>query len=237
MLLAEKLVCVAIWMGASTSKLDRHFPFVISTMMSNNPLTTRTKSLKRKFFENSPTTCVRAGSRGSSPTSAPRSRCWCVGAAVLPSRLADGDRRLRQVGLPLRHPVGDSDGHTAGVERLHDVRHGHLVRRPRRTRSGQDEYTAAGGAVRRTGAHRGARKPVPPQNLSFLPGMRYYAGDWDTTWWCIEPSANEKIERGLVVIASMPASQLEKVYGSKQAMITCTRDMPSAASTLTARRC
>jgi hypothetical protein len=50
--------------------------------------------------------------------------------------------------------------------------------------------------------------------------MRYYAGNWDTTWWCIKPSANEKIERGLVAIASMPASQLEKVYGSpEQAMI------------------
>ena len=59
-----------------------------------------------------------------------------------------------------------------------------------------------------------------PRKISFLPGMRYYAGNWDTTWWCIKPSANEKIERGLVAIASMPASQLEKVYGSpEQAMI------------------
>ena len=59
-----------------------------------------------------------------------------------------------------------------------------------------------------------------PHKISFLPGMRYYAGNWDTTWWCIKPSANEKIERGLVAIASMPASQLEKFYGSpEQAMI------------------
>ena len=59
-----------------------------------------------------------------------------------------------------------------------------------------------------------------PRKISFLPGMRYYAGNWDTSWWCIKPSANEKIERGLVAIASMPASQLEKFYGSQeQAMI------------------
>ena len=31
------------------------------------------------------------------------------------------------------------------------------------------------------------------QPLSFLPGMRYYAGNWDTTLWCIKPSAEQKI--------------------------------------------
>ena len=53
LIIAAKLVCVAIWMGAATSKLNKHFPFVISTMMSNNPLI-RTKWLKRKFFEKFP---------------------------------------------------------------------------------------------------------------------------------------------------------------------------------------
>ena len=53
MIIAAKLVCVAIWMGAATSKLNKHFPFVISTMMSNNPLI-RTKWLKRRFFEKFP---------------------------------------------------------------------------------------------------------------------------------------------------------------------------------------
>lgn len=38
MIVAAKLIFVVIWMGAATSKLNHHFPFVISTMMSNNPL-------------------------------------------------------------------------------------------------------------------------------------------------------------------------------------------------------
>src|SRR5690349_7523824 len=49
-ILAAKLVCLIIWLGAATSKLTRHFPFVISTMMSNNPVL-RPKWLKRKFFK------------------------------------------------------------------------------------------------------------------------------------------------------------------------------------------
>jgi Transmembrane protein of unknown function (DUF3556) len=56
-----------------------------------------------------------------------------------------------------------------------------------------------------------------PRKVSFLPGMRYYAGNWDTTLWCIKPSADQKIAKGIVAIASMPAAQLEKFYGSKEA--------------------
>src|SRR3954466_15657206 len=53
MILAAKLVCVGIWLGAATSKLTKHFPFVISTMMSNNPVL-RPRWIKRKFFESFP---------------------------------------------------------------------------------------------------------------------------------------------------------------------------------------
>jgi hypothetical protein len=56
-----------------------------------------------------------------------------------------------------------------------------------------------------------------PRRISFLPGMRYYAGNWDTTLWCIKPSADDKIKRGIVAIASMPQAQLERFYGSKEA--------------------
>jgi Transmembrane protein of unknown function (DUF3556) len=56
-----------------------------------------------------------------------------------------------------------------------------------------------------------------PRKVSFLPGMRYYAGNWDTTLWCMKPSADDKIARNIVAIASMPAAQLEKFYGSREA--------------------
>ncbi|HEX7321487.1 MAG TPA: DUF3556 domain-containing protein, partial [Mycobacterium sp.] len=56
-----------------------------------------------------------------------------------------------------------------------------------------------------------------PRKVSFLAGMRYYAGNWDTTLWCVKPSAAEKISSGIVAIASMPAAQLERFYGSREA--------------------
>jgi hypothetical protein len=55
-----------------------------------------------------------------------------------------------------------------------------------------------------------------PRKVSFLPGMRYYAGNWDTSLWCIKPSASAKIENGIVAIASMPAAQMERYYGSPE---------------------
>jgi hypothetical protein len=48
MVLGLKLVMVALWWGAATSKLNRHFPFVVAVMISNSPLQ-RVKWLKRKF--------------------------------------------------------------------------------------------------------------------------------------------------------------------------------------------
>ena len=62
MIVAAKLVCLVIWMGAATSKLNKHFPFVISTMMSNSPVV-RPRALQAESSSNvSPTTCGRAGS-------------------------------------------------------------------------------------------------------------------------------------------------------------------------------
>jgi hypothetical protein len=52
-IVAAKLVCMVIWLGAATSKLTRHFPFVIATMMSNSPVV-RPRALKRAFFEHFP---------------------------------------------------------------------------------------------------------------------------------------------------------------------------------------
>ena len=51
--MAAKLVMVAIWWGAATSKLNRHFPYVVAAMMSNSPVWRR-KEIKRKFHRDFP---------------------------------------------------------------------------------------------------------------------------------------------------------------------------------------
>ena len=216
MIIAAKLVCLVIWIGAATSKLNKHFPFVISTMMSNNPVL-RPRWIKRKFFEHFPddlrpgpavadARALQHRDRGARP----------AGAVLLPRRLADGDRRVRHAVLPLRHPVVDPDGRAAGVERVHDVQRAGAVRRARRTRASATctarwpivLFVVVAGTV--------VLGNLFPRKVSFLPGMRYYAGNWDTTLWCIKPSAEQKIANGIVAIASMPQAQMEKFYGSPE---------------------
>ena len=48
-----KVVFMVIWLGAATSKLNRHFPFVISTMLANNPFIP-SGILKRSLFRHYP---------------------------------------------------------------------------------------------------------------------------------------------------------------------------------------
>ena len=48
-----KLVWLAIWWGAASSKLNRHFPSVVAVMISNHPII-KWKWLKKRLFKNYP---------------------------------------------------------------------------------------------------------------------------------------------------------------------------------------
>ena len=219
LIIACKLVCVAIWMGAATSKLNKHFPFVISTMMSNNPLI-RTKWLKRKFFEKFPDD-LRPGpvsrfiahfstaiemlvplallfSHGGWPTAIAAFVMLCFHFGILSA-------------IPMGVPLEWNVFMMFSVVALF-VGHAEVGLSDMTTPLPVVLFAVLATIV--------ALGNLFPRKISFLPGMRYYAGNWDTSWWCIKPSASEKIDRGLVAIASMPASQLAKFYGSEeQAMI------------------
>src|SRR5512132_2242008 len=51
-IVAWQFVFLGIWWGAASSKLNSHFPFVVSTMMSNAPLIPR--SVKRRLWRDYP---------------------------------------------------------------------------------------------------------------------------------------------------------------------------------------
>ncbi|ORW18037.1 hypothetical protein AWC18_16470 [Mycolicibacter nonchromogenicus] len=217
MIIAAKAIFMVIWLGAATSKLNRHFPFVISTMMSNNPLI-RPKALKRAFFKNFPDD-LRPG--GPSVALAHMSTAiemlvplplfFCHGG--LPTAIAATVMVAFHLGILAAIPMG------VPLEWNVFMIFGVLSLFVARADLGLSDITnpllvallfavSAGTVVLGN---------LFPQKISFLPGMRYYAGNWDTTLWCLKPSAEEKIARGIVAIASMPAAQLERFYGSPEA--------------------
>ncbi|MFL0288479.1 DUF3556 domain-containing protein [Mycobacterium sp. SMC-21] len=215
LIIAAKLVCMVIWLGAATSKLNHHFPFVISTMMSNNPVL-RPKFIKRAFFEHFPddlrpgrpsrfmahfSTFIEGAvplvlffSHGGWPTYIAAFVMLCFHFGILSAI---------PMGVPLEWNVfmmfcvvtlfvGHAD---IGITDLTSPWPVVL-------------FAVVAGTV--------VIGNLFPRKVSFLPGMRYYAGNWDTSLWCIKPSASEKIEKNIVAIASMPATQMERYYGSPE---------------------
>jgi hypothetical protein len=216
MILGAKLVCLVIWLGAATSKLNKHFPFVISTMMSNNPVF-RPRFIKRKFFEHFPDD-LRPGRRsrwlahfstaieglvplvlffshGGWPTAIAAFVMLCFHLGILSAI---------PMGVPLEWNVFMMFSVLALFVGHPSVGLGDLT-----TPLPILLFGLVAGTV--------VLGNLFPRKVSFLPGMRYYAGNWDTTLWCIKPSAEEKIANNVVAISSMPAAQLEKFYGSKEA--------------------
>ncbi|UXA12250.1 DUF3556 domain-containing protein [Mycobacterium sp. SMC-8] len=214
-IIAAKLVCLVIWMGAATSKLNKHFPFVISTMMSNNPVI-RPRSIKRRFFEHFPDD-LRPGraSRVLAHFSTAIEMLvplvlffshggWATAIAAFVMLVFHfGILSAIPMGVPLEWNVfmmfsvlalfvGNAG---VGLSELQSPWPIVL-------------FVVVAGTV--------VVGNLFPRKVSFLPGMRYYAGNWDTSLWCVKPSAAEKITNGIVAIASMPAAQMEKFYGSKE---------------------
>jgi hypothetical protein len=216
LILGAKLVCLVIWLGAATSKLNKHFPFVISTMMSNNPVF-RPRFIKRQFFEHFPDD-LRPGrlsrwlahfstaieglvplvlffSHGGWPTAIAAFVMLCFHFGILSS-------------IPMGVPLEWNVFMMFSVLALF-VGHASIGLSDLTTPLPVLLFAVVAGTV--------VLGNLFPRKVSFLPGMRYYAGNWDTTLWCIKPSAEAKIANGVVAIASMPAAQLEKFYGSREA--------------------
>lgn len=216
LIIAAKLVCMVIWLGAATSKLNQHFPFVISTMMSNNPVL-RPKFIKRAFFEHFPddlrpgrpsrfmahfSTFIEGAvplvlffSGGGWPTYIAAFVMLCFHFGILSS-------------IPMGVPLEWNVFMMFCVVTLF-VGHADIGLTDLSSPWPVVLFAVVAGTV--------VIGNLFPRKVSFLPGMRYYAGNWDTSLWCIKPSADAKIAANIVAIASMPAAQLEKFYGSKEA--------------------
>jgi hypothetical protein len=215
MIIAAKLVCLVIWLGAATSKLNKHFPFVISTMMSNNPVF-RPRWIKRRFFEHFPDD-LRPGrlsrwlahfstaieglvplvlffTHGGWPTAIAAFIMLCFHFGILSSI---------PMGVPLEWNVFMMFSVLALFVGQTEVGLGDMT-----TPLPVLLFVVVAGTV--------VIGNLFPRKVSFLPGMRYYAGNWDTGLWCVKPSAAEKIEKNVVSIASMPQAQMERYYGSPE---------------------
>lgn len=218
-LVAAKLVMVVIWWGAATSKLNRHFPYVVQAMLSNSPIL-RSRRIKRGWHRSFPDD-LRPSGRAT----------WVahVSTAV-------------EFGVPLVLVLSDGGAVTAVAATVMVLFHLNiltsfpmgvplewnvfmiyavLVLFVENAALGVGDLASPLPVALLVAA---AVTPVvwgnlAPQQVSFLPAMRYYAGNWDTSFWCFTPEALDKLEAGTVKATPLPHVTLENVYGKEQAEV------------------
>jgi Transmembrane protein of unknown function (DUF3556) len=218
LIVAAQLVFVCIWWGAAASKLNHHFPFVVTVMISNTPWN-RSRRLKRRLYRDHP-------------------------EDLLPSRLGAFDAHLGtaiEFTLPLILLV--TSGGLLGtiavagmiVFHLHILStfplavplewnlfmifgllflFGHYGDVPFSTL--EDPLLLAILALTCVAV------PVlgnfRPDLISFLPSMRYYAGNWATSQWLFRKGeggaggAEDRLDREVVKSAPIVTRQLESFY-------------------------
>jgi Transmembrane protein of unknown function (DUF3556) len=214
MIVAAQLVFVCIWWGAASSKLNRHFPFVVTVMISNTPWN-RWRAAKRRLYRDHPED-LRPSSVGALtahigtvieftlPLILLVSQGGTIGMIAVAGMVIFHLHILST--FPLAVPLEWNVFMIFGVLFLF----GHYGDVP--FSAIDDPLLLAILAVICVGL------PVlgnfRPDLVSFLPAMRYYAGNWATSQWLFrkEGHAEAKLDRELTKPASIVTEQLAKFY-------------------------
>lgn len=220
---AFKIIMLALWWGAATSKLNHHFPYVVSAMTSNNAL------LRGRMFNWFKHMLYLDPVRDLRPSWLPKLMAHVGGTTaefLVPTLLVfvAGDQPWRwfligfmvmfhlnilsnlPMGVPLEWNVFFIFslfflfGHYGSIQAI-DLRSPWLV-----------ALVLAMVAVVVVGN-------LLPAKISFLPAMRYYAGNWATSVWCFRAGAEDKIETNVVKSSALVVNQLAKLYDPETAEI------------------
>ncbi len=214
MIVAAQLVFVCIWWGAAASKLNRHFPFVVTVMISNTPWN-RSRKAKRRLYTDHPENLLPSNIGRLSahlgtvieftlPFLLLVSSGGVVGAVAVAGMVIFHAHILST--FPLAVPLEWNIFMIFGLLFLF----GHYGSVPFSTL--EDPLLLVILAVTCVGL------PVlgnfRPDLISFLPSMRYYAGNWATSQWLFrkQGEAERKLDASIVKAAPIVVEQLAQFY-------------------------
>ncbi|HEX9031776.1 MAG TPA: DUF3556 domain-containing protein [Streptosporangiaceae bacterium] len=225
LIFTAKLVLLVLWWGAATSKLNRHFPHVVSVMMSNDPLL-RPKFVKRAFFRKWP------DDMRPSALSAGLAHGGTVIEFVVPLLLVlsrGGALTIVAATIMVLFHLNILTSIPLGVPLEWNVFmiFSVLFLMVHYAAIGPADVTQplAVAAILAVVVATIVTGNLFPAKVSFLPAMRYYAGNWDTSVWCFKAGAADKLDERLTKAALMPAKQLAKLYGEQVADILLHKGM------------
>jgi hypothetical protein len=218
-IVAWQFVFVFIWWGAASSKLNRHFPFVVSVMISNAPWS-RSKSLKRRLWRDYP------DDMRPSRLAANIAHFGTVQEFGWPLLLLTVDnntiRTIAVAGMILFH-INITSMFPLAVPLEWNIfmifgtlfLFGHYGNVPLSTLD--DPLLIAMIAIACVGLP--LLGNLRPDKVSFLPSMRYYAGNWATTQWLFRKGsgAEEKLDTRIEKPARIIVEQVGKIYDLEMA--------------------
>jgi hypothetical protein len=223
---AWQFVFIAIWWGAASSKLNSHFPFVVSAMMSNAPLIPR--AFKRRLWRGYPEDMMPSRlAAGIAHFGTVQEFFWPL---LLISVDNDTVRWIAVVGMivfhlnitsmfPLAVPLEWNLFMIFGLLFLF----GHYGDVPISTLD--DPLLVAVLAIPLVvfpllGGNR-------PDKISFLPSMRYYAGNWATSAWLFRKGsgAEEKLDTHIKKPARIIGEQVGEIYDRETARYLLNRGL------------
>ncbi|OBK41507.1 hypothetical protein A5658_18615 [Mycobacterium sp. 1245111.1] len=221
---AFKIVMLGLWWGAATSKLNHHFPYVVAAMTSNNPLL-RGKPfnwLKRKLYRD-PVDDIR-------PTWIPKVMAHVGGTTaelIVPAVLvfAGGDHPWRWwlIGFMVIFHLNIISNLPMGVPLEWNIffifslfylfgHYGNIVIYDLNSPLLLAMLMVALLVIPVVGN-------MFPQQISFLPALRYYAGNWASSVWCFRDGVEDKIEENVVKSSALTANQIARLYDPATAEI------------------
>ncbi|MEA2374065.1 MAG: hypothetical protein QOD53_528 [Thermoleophilaceae bacterium] len=214
MIVGAQVVFLCIWLGAASSKLNRHFPYVVSVMISNTPWN-RSRRAKAMLYQKHPQ------DMRPSRHAAFAAHIGTVIEFTLPVILFLTSKgplgTIAVVGMivfhvhitstfPLAVPLEWNLFMIFGILFLF----GHYGDVPLSTLD--NPLLIALLLIGCVGM------PILgnfwPDKVSFLPSMRYYAGNWATSQWLFrkDSGAEEKLDASIVKAAPVVVEQLARVY-------------------------
>jgi hypothetical protein len=221
---AFKLIMLALWWGAATSKLNHHFPYVVAVMTSNNAL------LRSKAFNWFKHRLYRDPVNDLRPSLLPKLMAHVGGTTaefIVPGVLvlvADNQPwRWILIGFMVIFHLNIISNLPMGVPLEWNVffifslfyLFGHYGAIG--VTDFQSPLLAAILIVVLAVAL--AAGNIFPQHISFLPAMRYYAGNWASSLWCFRAGAEDRIEANVVKSSALVFNQLAKLYDPATAAV------------------
>ncbi len=214
---AAQLVMLVIWWGAATSKLNKHFPYVVQAMMSNSPVL-RSRRLKRKWHRAFPDD-LRPSWRAYTLAHIGTAVEYAVPLVLFLSHGGWVTTVAAIVMIAFHLQIRVIFPMWGAREWYVFMIYGIVTLFVEHASYGLGDVTTWWPILLLMTVVVGTVVVgnLSPAKVSFLPGMRYYAGNWDTSYWCFTESALAKLDAGTVKASLLPHQHLEKIYGHEAA--------------------